>query len=154
LVGVPIDLPPLSTRFADAAAVLADVAATAALDPRDRAVLRNAVETVAPATAGAAVLHSEPHDRNRLRRDGQVVYIDFEAASIGPIEWDLAHLPDNAVVQGLWPDHNPQLRATLRIGVSAGVSVACWRHVTAHPRDAEMRWHAEHHLEAVRRALA
>ncbi len=153
LVGVPTDLPPLSSRFDQVAAVLADPRATAALDPRDRAVLRSAIDTVAPATAGAAVLHTEPHDRNRLRRDGQVVYIDFEAASIGPIEWDLAYLPDN-VVQDIWPDHDPLLRATLTIGVSACVSIACWRHVTARPGDAEMRWHAEHHLDAVRRALA
>lgn len=97
LVGVPTDLPPLSSRFDQVAAVLADPRATAALDTKDRAVLRGAVETVAPATTGAAVRHTEPHDRNRLRRDGHVVYIDFEAASIGPIEWDLAYFPDNVV---------------------------------------------------------
>ncbi|MDP9387667.1 MAG: aminoglycoside phosphotransferase family protein [Actinomycetota bacterium] len=152
LVGVPTDLPPLSSRFDKFAAVLADSRSTAALDPRSRAVLRTAIGTVAPATKGAAILHTEPHDRNRLRRDGRVVYIDFEAAAIGPTEWDLAYLQDN-VVQGIWPDHDPVLRATLRIGVSACVSIACWRHVTARPRDADMRWHAEHHLEAVRRAL-
>ena len=153
LVGVPIDLPPLSSRFDKVAAVIADCEATSALDPRDRAVLRSAVDTLAPATTGADVLHTEPHDRNRLRRDGHVVYIDFEAASTGPIEWDLAYLPDD-VVQDLWPDHDPLLRATLMIGVSACVSIACWRHITARPHDADMRWHAEHHLEAVRKALA
>lgn len=153
LIDVPADLPPLRLRFDNVAAVLADTRATAALDPRERAVLRSAVETVAPATEGAAVLHTEPHDRNRLGRDGETIYIDFEAASIGPIEWDLAYLPDD-VVHDIWPDHDPRLRAMLTIGVSACVSVACWRHVTARPDDADMRWHAEHHLEAVRRALA
>ena len=153
LVGVPINLPPLSSRFDQVAAVLADSQATCALDPRDRAVLQSAVDTVAPTTTGADVLHTEPHDRNRLRRDGQVVYIDLEAASVGPVEWDLAYLPDD-VVQDLWPDHDALLRATLTIGVSACVSIACWRHVTARPHDADMRWHAEHHLDAVRTALA
>lgn len=153
LVDVPADLPPLRSRFDNVAAVLADARATAALDPRGRAVLRSAIETVAPATEGAAVLHTEPHDRNRLRRDGEAIYIDFEAASIGPVEWDLAYLSDDAVYD-VWPNHNPELRATLGIGVSACVSVACWRHVSARPDDADMRWHAEHHLGAVRRAMA
>ncbi len=153
LIGVPTDLPPLSSRFDNVAAVLADSRATAALDPKGRAVLRSALDTVASVTTGAALLHSEPHDRNRLRRDGQVVYIDFEAASRGPIEWDLAYFPDS-VVHEIWPDHDPLLRATLMMGVSACVAIFCWRHVTARPRDAEMRWHAEHHLDAVRRALA
>lgn len=84
LVGVSIDLPPLSSRFDKVAAVIADCQATSALDPRDRAVLQSAVDIVAPATTGADALHTEPDDRNRLRRDGQVMYIDFEAASVGP----------------------------------------------------------------------
>ena len=152
LVSVETDLPPLSSRFDDALALLADVDATAALDSRGRPLLRAALEAVASATEGDAVLHTEPHDRNRLRRDGQIVYIDFEAASTGPIEWDLAYLPD-AVTNEIWPGHDPVLRAKLRIAVSACVSIACWRHVTARPHDNEMRRHAEYHLDAVRRAL-
>jgi hypothetical protein len=150
LVGVPIDLPPLSSRFDDTRRLLADSQATLALGATDRAVLQLAVETASEATAGSSVLHAEPHDRNRLRRDGRVIYID--ASSTGPIEWDLAFLPDD-VVEELWPDHDRPLRSTLQIGVSACVSVACWRHVTAHPHDGEMRWHAQHHLDAVRAQL-
>ncbi len=53
LIGVPTHLPPLSSRFDKVAAVLADSRATAALDPKGRAVLRSAVDAVAPAISAA-----------------------------------------------------------------------------------------------------
>jgi hypothetical protein len=39
---------------------------------------------VSPAADGDHVLHTEPHNGNQLTRDGRVVFIDFEAAAIGP----------------------------------------------------------------------
>jgi hypothetical protein len=153
LVGVPADLPPLNRRFSDVAELLADTRVTSALDSGDRALLQTAIAAVSPAAVGDTVLHTEPHDGNQLTRDGRVVFIDFEATAIGPVEWDLAFLPDDVVHQ-LWPGHNVQLRTTLMTGVSGCVSAACWRDVTARPDDAEMRWHAEHHLQAVRSALS
>lgn len=152
LVGIGVDLPRLGCRFEETAAHLADPGVTRALDAVDRSELQAAVDAVEPATVGDAALHGEPHDRNRLRRDGRVVFIDFEAAAVGPIEWDLAFIGDDAV-RDVWPDHDRALRDALKVGVSACVSAACWRHVSARPADAEMRWHAEHHLEVVRRAL-
>jgi SAM-dependent methyltransferase len=61
---------------------------------------------------------------------------------------DLAYLPDNAV-DSVWPGHDRKLREFLRIGVSACAATYCWRHVTTRPGDADIRWHAEHHLEVV-----
>jgi hypothetical protein len=152
LVGAPIALPGLAERFVAIADLLGDHGATSALCDQDRDMLDRAVDLVLPEAVGSAVLHAEPHDRNRLRRDGSIVYIDFEAACIGPIEWDLAYLSD-AVVLANWPEHDIPLRSILQIGVSTCVSVACWRHFSARPDDAEMRWHADHHLSRVRRRL-
>lgn len=131
LVGAPIALPRLAERFEAIADLLGDNGATSALSDRDRVVLNRAVDLVLPEAVGFAVLHAEPHDRNRLRREGSIVYIDFEAACVGPIEWDLAYLSDSAAIAN-WPDHDVRLRSVLQVGVSACVSVACWRrHRTA-----------------------
>jgi aminoglycoside phosphotransferase (APT) family kinase protein len=107
---------------------------------------------VSPEVLGSTVLHGEPHNRNRLTRNGSTVYIDFEGACVGPIEWDLAYVPDRLAV-AIWPAHDARRRSVLQLGVSTCVSVACWRHVSARPDDAEMRWHADHHLSLVRRRL-
>ena len=42
-------------------------------------------------------IHGDAHTRNLLTDHGQVVLIDFEAAAIGPREWDL--LPTSIAVQ-------------------------------------------------------
>jgi Ser/Thr protein kinase RdoA (MazF antagonist) len=145
-------LPPLRERFDDVRGVLADHAAVAAISAQDRRVLQDAVQLVVPATEGSVALHTEPHDRNRLTWKGAVVYIDFEAACTGPLEWDLAYLADE-VAAAVWPEHDRALRRVLQLGVSTCVAAACWRHVTAHPSNADMRWHAEHHLSLVRQSL-
>jgi hypothetical protein len=148
----PVALPTLIARFTAASELLTDTAATSALANRDRKTLQAAVQSVVPEAIGSAVLHAEPHDRNRLVRDGSTIYIDFEAACVGPIEWDLAYLPDE-VALSVWPDHDIRLRSVLELGVSTCVAVACWRHVSARPWDVEMRWHADHHLARVRQGM-
>ena len=151
LAASSVPLPRLVERFDEVRSILDDDAATAALATDDRSLLRAAVDDAAGCTEKSphGFLHAEPHDRNRLTVDGVVVYLDLEAACVGPVEWDLAYFDDDAV-QRVWPDHDQLLRRRLQIGVSACVSSYCWRHVTARPADREMRWHAEHHLGVVR----
>jgi hypothetical protein len=74
--------------------------------------------------------------------------VDFEAASIGPLEWDLASVPPGVadVFRGI--DHD--LLAVLRLLSSARVATWCWS-LADHP---SMRIHGEHHLAVVRRAIA
>jgi hypothetical protein len=42
-------------------------------------------------------LHGEPHDGNYLVTSSGLRWFDLEDACIGPLEWDLAFLPDNGV---------------------------------------------------------
>jgi hypothetical protein len=71
------------------------------------------------------------------------------APVVGPVEWDLAHL--DAEVAAAYPHpHNPQRLARCRTIVSAQTAVWCWLGADRHP---ELRWHADHHLSAVKRAL-
>ena len=150
--GVPLTLPTLRDRFAASASSLDARVAASVVSEHDRRVLHRALRIVSAESAGTAVVHAEPHDRNRLIRDGATVYIDLEAVCTGPVEWDLAYLPDDPVAT-VWPDHDAELRSTLQLGVSACVAIACWRHVSARPGDEEMRWHAERHLSHVRHRL-
>lgn len=155
LARIGASLPPLADRFHEVRRLLDDERATGALDGKGRVWLRSALDRASAAAAESPAelaLHAEPHDGNRLTVDGAVVYIDLEAACIGPVEWDLTYLP-GAVADEVWPDHNRRLRRKLHVGVSACVSTYCWRHVTSRPGDREMRWHAEHHLARVRDAL-
>ena len=149
LKDLPIPLRPLTSRLEDVSRLLRDNDATNALSFEGRASLLQAVAMVIPATAGTAVLHTEPHDRNRLQSAAGTLYIDFEDATVGPVEWDLAYF-DGTVAERVWPEHDPARRALLNLGVSACVSAACWRHVTVRPSDSEMRWHAQHHLDLVK----
>lgn len=147
--------PRLADRLDEVRRLLDDERVTGALDGAGRVFLSSALDRVSAAAAespGERALHAEPHDGNRLTIGGVVVYIDLEAVCIGPVEWDLACLPD-AVAEEVWPDHDGRLRRTLRLGVSACVSTYCWRHVTSRPGDGEMRRHAEHHLARVRDTL-
>ena len=78
------------------------------------------------------------------------MFIDFETVELGPFEWDLAHLDEE--VTGLYPaDLDEDLLQTCRISISAATSTWCWEGID---RGADMRSHAEQHLETVRRALA
>ncbi len=154
LMRTSVSLPRLADRFDEVRRLLDDEGVTAALDAEGRACLRAALHRVAAAAAESPaelVLHTEPHDANRLTVGGVVVYLDLEAVCVGPVEWDLAHFPE-AVAEEVWPDHDRRLRQKLDVGVSVCVSTYCWRHVTSRPGDSEMRWHAEHHLGVVRDA--
>lgn len=153
LAGAPGGMPRLADRFAEVRRLLDDEERTAALAREDRAVLRAALDSLADALGPeGTVLHTEPHDGNRLTVGGDVRYIDLEAACVGPLEWDAAYFSDE-VAERVWPDHDRRRRLRLRVGVSACVSAFCWRHCTARPDDEEMRWHARHHLEVVRTTL-
>jgi len=91
-------------------------------------------------------LHGEAHDRNLLSTPDGLRWIDLEGACVGPLEWDLAFLPEEAV--GVFPEADTELLGLLRTLNSARVATWCW----VRWEFAEMRWHARYHLEQVRRA--
>ena len=83
-------------------------------------------------TAGQAIrrrttvdrlLHGEPHPGNLLNTADGPLFIDFETCCRGPIEFDIAHLPDEASVH--YPDVDHALLQHCRRLVLA--MVAAWR---------------------------
>jgi hypothetical protein len=144
-------LPSFRAGLRRARSVLADDREMSALDVSDRTLLRVAFDRLLSNLAGHTfteqALHGEPHDGNLVSTDAGLRWIDLEAACRGPLEWDLAFLPNETV--DLFPEAEPALLALLRSLNSARVATWCWRRVDV----GDMRWHAEHHLERVRRDL-
>lgn len=103
--------------------------------------------------AEVVILHGEPHAGNCLSHDGKATLIDFEAVCRGPLVWDAAFFPDEAV-RDVWPGIDRAFLARTRLIVSAVVATYCWHHVaTADDPDGGMRWHAEHHSRIIERAV-
>ena len=141
-------LPSFRIGLERARAALADDIRVAALDAVDRAFLRTAFDELV-AELGDRVLserplHGEPHDGNCLLTPGGLRWIDFENACRGPLEWDLAFLPDNALKP--FGDVDLELLELLRALNSACVATWCW----VQARFPEIRWHGKHHLAVVR----
>jgi len=155
LAGVPghASFPRCRERLETAVARLDDPELPDGLTEVDRALLRRALlDGIAALDARSGplrVLHGSPHRFNILVMGGEVVFIDFETVELGPLEWDLAHLEEE--VAGHYPAHLDQdLLRTCRIAISAATSTWCWNGID---RGVDMRGHADHHLDFVRRAL-
>lgn len=129
-------------------AVLFDDERMRAVPSADLELLRGAFDRWADQAGGATTsdrpLHGEPHLGNVVvTREGPYL-VDFEAASTGPLEWDLASLPP--AVATAYGSSDGDLLLLLRRLNSARVAAWCWARAD-HPG---MRAHAEHHLAVVR----
>ena len=112
-----VSLPRLADRFDEVRRLLKDESVTGALGAEGRACLRATLYRVVAAaeeSSAEQVLHSEPHDGNRLTVGGAVIYLDLEAVCVGPVEWDVAYFPE-AVAEEVWPDHDRRLRRSLDV---------------------------------------
>jgi hypothetical protein len=82
-------------------------------------------QCVPPRARGAAgqLLHSEPHPGNLLRTKTGLLFIDLETCCRGPVEFDLAHVPED--VSERYADVDEGLLSECRVLVLA--VVAAWR---------------------------
>ncbi|WP_225847467.1 phosphotransferase [Streptomyces sp. HPF1205] len=119
--------PRFTDRIAYAEGIVADPERSPELADADRvflggrlAGLRRAIED-----RGAAeqLLHGEPHPGNVLSTDNGPLFIDFETCCRGPVEFDLAHVPE--AVRERYPGLDQGLLDECRELVLA--MVAAWR---------------------------
>jgi GNAT superfamily N-acetyltransferase len=88
-------------------------------------------------------LHGDAHIGNLLLTSAGALWLDFEAACVGPIEWDLTSLPEDCQSKF---EHDPQLfRLLERIRRAC---VVTWCALKAEP-SAEDTLAIERHLEAL-----
>ena len=141
-------LPSFRSALVRARAALEDDQLMAAMQPGDRAFLRDAYDdglaALAETTPQEHRLHGEPHDANRLVTAAGLRWIDFESCCRGPLEWDLAFLPREFDTQLGDADHD--LLALLRRLNSARVATWCM----AQARFPDMRHHGALHLALLR----
>jgi hypothetical protein len=148
LAGYPGSLPSLDARHDRAEAMLA--AGLPRLGPADLRLLRRAFGDLRERTrrAGSAnerVLHGGPHASNLLRTPSGLRWIDLDTVCRGPLEWDLAHLPQEAAAA--FPEADLELLDAMRNLQSAEVAVWCW---ASYGRAPEVDEAAHFHLERIR----
>lgn len=145
-----IALPSYVDTLNAARMVLADDTQLSAVSAGDRQLLRDAFDDWAGQAKRMATpdrhLHGDPHPGNWMVTASGPVLIDFEAASTGPVEWDICAMPPQVAdeMNGIDTD----LLRVLRPLRSAVVATWCW----ARSDIPGMRAHAEHHLGMVRAA--
>lgn len=143
-------LPDYRLWLTQAQHALSDEEHMAALDAGDVRFLRHVFDALLPQLDGQAflrhALHGEPHPGNYLVTPSGIRWIDFEAVCRGPLEWDLAFLPEGA--RETFPGVDPELLTLLSMLNSA--RVATWCGVQA--RFPEMRLYSEEHLTLLKTA--
>jgi Ser/Thr protein kinase RdoA (MazF antagonist) len=124
---VDIAAPHFMERVAQAERLVANRDESPALDDDDRqlllSTLRSVRQDVHARTAAEQLLHGEPHPGNVLNTSDGPLFIDLETCCHGPIEFDVAHAPDE--VSAHYPDVDQVLLQDCRRLVLA--MVAAWR---------------------------
>jgi len=124
---VEIAAPHFMERVAQAERLVANRDATPALGEADRHLLLSTLHTARQQIhnrgATEQLLHGEPHPGNLLNAYGGPLFIDLETCCRGPIEFDVAHAPDE--VSAHYPNVDHILLEECRRLVLA--MVAAWR---------------------------
>lgn len=125
---VDVTTPHFTERIELAQQLLAQHDRTPALADADRELLAHTLRSMGRAVheRGAAeqLLHGEPHPGNILSTSGGLLFIDFETCCRGPVEFDLAHAPEEVGEHS--PGADRELLRECRILSLAIVTVWRW----------------------------
>jgi Ser/Thr protein kinase RdoA (MazF antagonist) len=131
-----VTTPHFTDRVAEAQRLVASREHTPALADADRDLLGNTLRRLSRAIGdrGAAeqVLHGEPHPGNVLGTKEGLLFIDLETCCRGPLEFDLAHVPEE--VSERYPGADKELLRECRILVLAMVAAWRWDRGDHHPQ--------------------
>jgi aminoglycoside phosphotransferase (APT) family kinase protein len=124
---IDITTPHFTDRVAEAQQLVASRDHTPDLADDDRALLsttlRSLTKAIGDRGAPEQLLHGEPHEGNVLSTKTGPLFIDLETCCRGPIEFDLAHVPEEVSERYVGVDH--ELLRECRILMLA--MVAAWR---------------------------
>lgn len=143
-----LELPDFREELARAERALENDVAMAAMERSELAFLRDAWCDLRRGLASVEgirfhALHGEPHDTNYLATAEGICWLDFESVCRGPLEWDLAFLPEEAL--SAFSGFHEELLALLRVVNAARLATWCWV-----ARVPDMRRYGEHQLDLVR----
>jgi predicted trehalose synthase len=124
---IDVTTPHFTDRVAEAQQLVATRDRTPALDDADRVLLVNTLRdlwrAIGDRGAPEQMLHGEPHPGNVLNTENGPMFIDLETCCRGPVEFDLAHVPE--AVCERYPGVDQELLGECRILVLG--MVAAWR---------------------------
>ena len=122
-----IATPHFTDRVAEAQQLVASRDHTPALADEDRELLSNTLRSrrraIADRGGAEQLLHGEPHPGNLLSTKNGPLFIDLETCCRGPVEFDVAHVPEE--VSERYPVADQELLRDCRMLVLA--MVAAWR---------------------------
>src|SRR5262245_29901889 len=126
--GLDIPTQHFTDRVGEAQQLVASREQTPALADADRELLADTLRSLSRAIGerGGAeqILHGEPHPGNLLATKDGPLFIDFETCCRGPVEFDLAHAPEE--VSDYYPGVDKGLLRTCRILVLAMITTWRW----------------------------
>jgi Phosphotransferase enzyme family len=124
---VDLPTPHFTDRVDSAQQLLASRNCTPALADADRELLGDTLRSlkrVIGERGGEQLLHGEPHPGNLLTTKNGLLFIDLETCCRGPVEFDLAHAPEE--VSEHYPAINQDLLRECRILVLAMITTWRW----------------------------
>ncbi|MBT5775621.1 MAG: phosphotransferase, partial [Dehalococcoidia bacterium] len=93
-----VTAPHFTDRVDQAQSIVQDRSQSPELVNADRELLTNSLRSLRRAVVGRSadeqLLHGEPHAGNLLNTTSGMRFIDFETCCYGPVEFDIAHTPD------------------------------------------------------------
>jgi aminoglycoside phosphotransferase (APT) family kinase protein len=125
---VDVPTPHYTDRVERAQQLVASRGHTPALADADRRLLgdtlRSLRRTIGERGGAEQLLHGEPHPGNVLNTKNGLLFIDLETCCRGPVEFDLAHAPEE--VSDHYPGVNQGLLRECRILVLAMITTWRW----------------------------
>ena len=126
--GLDVPTPHFTDRVEEAQRLVANHDRTPALADADRELLGDTLRTlrrVIGERGGAEQpLHGEPHPGNVLATKHGLLFIDFETCCRGPVEFDLAHAPEE--IGAHYPGVDHELLRDCRLLVLAMITTWRW----------------------------
>ncbi|MFI6290382.1 phosphotransferase enzyme family protein [Nonomuraea sp. NPDC050790] len=114
---VDLPAPHFTGRVAEALRVVEDPAVSPDLATAERALLTGTLRGISRAILDRdprqQLLHGEPHPGNLLATADGPLFIDLETVCRGPVEFDLAHAPEDVAAH--YPGADPGLLADCRV---------------------------------------
>jgi hypothetical protein len=125
---VYVPAPHFTDRVEHAQQLVASPEHTPALADADRELLsgtlRNVRRMIGERGGAEQLLHGEPHPGNLLNTNNGLLFIDLETCCRGPVEFDLAHAPEE--VSDHYPGVDQELLRECRILVLAMITTWRW----------------------------
>jgi hypothetical protein len=122
-----VTVPHFVERVAEAHQLVASRDRTPGLEDSDRELLGSTLRTqrrvISEGSSAEQLLHGEPHAGNLLNTKRGPLFIDLETCCRGPVEFDLAHVPEE--VSECYSSADQDLLRACRLLVLA--MVAAWR---------------------------